>query len=199
MTGAPTRLSGPQRREQIARAALDIIGRQGLTALTTTALAQKIGVTSGALFRHFATRDAILEEAVRFAETAIDGTYPEDTLPPGERLRAFAQARIALLKKQPGLAWLLRSDQARLTLPPAGVKRTRAVVRRSRAYLRTAFDEAAASGSVRNDVSVDVLLLTFTATVHALIGRGGSARATAEALDGLFQLLAPVGSRNRKR
>ena len=51
-----------ERRVEIAQAVLRIIGEQGITSFTTTALAKEIGVTSGALFRHFASRDEILQE-----------------------------------------------------------------------------------------------------------------------------------------
>ena len=185
--------------------ALEIIGRKGLTALTTTALAEAIGVTSGALFRHFASREAILDEAVAVAETRIEATFPDAALPPLDRLRALAEARIALLSSEPGLAWLLRSGQAPLALPPAGVKRLRGLVRRSRAYIQTALDEARGAGQLRTDVPQDVLILTFTATVHALIAkrsvhaRGTRAPKPEQAVQGLLTLLAPPKSPKRTK
>ena len=53
-----------ERREEIAAAALRLIGERGRTALTTANLASELGLSSGALFRHFATLDDVLRGAV---------------------------------------------------------------------------------------------------------------------------------------
>ncbi|MCP4835493.1 MAG: TetR/AcrR family transcriptional regulator, partial [Phycisphaera sp.] len=88
---ALTRKSTAERREEIATAVLSIIGRTGLTSLTMSNLAAEIGVTSGALFRHFETRDDILREAVRHAVARIDRTFPDESLPPLDRLFTLAK------------------------------------------------------------------------------------------------------------
>lgn len=204
MTRQTTRKTGTERREEIALAALRIIGQQGLAGLTTAALAKEVALTSGALFRHFASREAILDEAVLLAVTRAEATFPDSALPALERLRGLAHARIKLLSQEPGIAWLLRSEQARSTLPPTAVKRLRRLVRRSRAYIRAALNEASAAGQVRSDVSPDVQLLVFTATVHALIGQpgvGGRARSTqtTRAVDGLLAMLTPSESKRTGR
>jgi hypothetical protein len=57
---------------------------------------------------------------------------------------------------------------------------------------------------VRDDVQVDVLLLTFTATVHALIGqpgvqgRGKPKTRRSAALDGLMRLIEPPAGAGRR-
>jgi len=199
------RKAGPLRRAEIARAALDIIGRRGLSALTTTELARSIGLSSGALFRHFPSREAILDEAERQADARITATFPDERLPPLRRLRALAESRIALLSSEPGLAWLLSSRQAALALPPTAVERLGALVKRSRGFIRQALLEAIAAGDVRADVPLPTLLVTFTATVHALISApSAQSQVTASAhpveiLDGLFQLLAPPTSGPHRR
>jgi AcrR family transcriptional regulator len=194
-----------ERREEIVRAALEIIGRRGMTALSTQALADAVGVTTGALFRHFPSVDSILEAAVSWAEERIASTFPAADRPGVERLRALAKARVALFVREPGLAWLLRSEQAFLVLPPAAVRRLRGLVRRSRAFIRAAVEQAVAEGDLRDDVPPDVLRVTFTATVHALAsppglqGRAVSAPAPGPVLAGLFHLLAPADGQPRRR
>ena len=50
-----------ERQKEIKKAILDIIAAEGLHALSTRRLAQKVGLSEGALFRHFATkRDMLL-------------------------------------------------------------------------------------------------------------------------------------------
>ena len=204
MSDATTRRPRAERREQIARTALQIIGERGLTEFTTTALAEAIGVTSGALFRHFKGRDEVLEEAVRLAELKIDATFPDQELPPRERLETLALARVGLLSREPGIAWLLRSSQAPLALPPPAVKRLRDLVARSRAYIRRAMREAVAAGELRDDVGLDVLMQVFTASVHSLVSPPGvHAKRTATSarkrtIQGLMTMLAGPASPKKR-
>lgn len=194
-----SRLPRQRRREQIARAALGVIGRDGVTALSASRLADEIGLTSGALFRHFASMDEILESAVLDAVARLRETFPPEDLPPLERLEALAQARVGLLRAEPGLAWLLRSEQARLCLPSTALAPLMALVQESRDYMRRALMAAQAAGQLRRDLPADLLLLVFVSTVHALIGQpglqgtaGSSQPELAPALAGLLKLLAPV-------
>ena len=154
-----TRKSSAERREEIARAVLHIIGRRGLTSLTMSTLAAEVGVTSGALFRHFQTRDDILREVVRHGVAKIDRTFPDKSLPPLERLFTLARNRIRLLGPDPGLAWLLRSEQAYLTLPKDAVNELRDVARRSLRFLLKAIRAGAADGCIRSYIPPEGLLL----------------------------------------
>ena len=173
MTSTRQRRSGTARRAQIARAALRILGRRGRSALTTSRLAGAVGLSSGALFRHFASLDEIVDEAVQLATQRVDATFPATSLPPLERLLELARSRVLLLRTDPGTAWLLRSDQATGALPRRAVARLEAAVARSRAFLKQAVEEGVADGSLRHDVPPEALLLTVTGTIHALAGATG--------------------------
>ena len=194
----PVRRPTLERRAEIAAAALRIIGERGLTSLTTASLAAEIGVTSGALFRHFTSRDAILAESVRYAAQRIEETFPDPELQPLDRLLQLAANRVRVLGADPGLAWLLRSEQAFLTLPPDAVAQLRALVAKTRRCVLDALVEGAQDGSIRRDVEPDVLVLTVMGTIHAMIGFGALHRKStdgrpdlARVLAGLERLVAP--------
>lgn len=189
-----TRKPSGVRRREIAEAALRVIGEQGATSLTAASLAAEVGVTPGALFRHFASIDEILGAAVEVAVEAFEGTFPDAGMEPIERLRALALARVRLMRRTPGLAWLMLSDQVWLTVPEDGLKRLRALVKRSRKFLLAGFTEGIASGELRDDLAPETLLPIFTGTIHSLIAKGGvhrRAQASPEPIvDALFTLLA---------
>lgn len=169
------------RREEIADAILRIIGDRGLPAVTITVIAAEVGLSSGALFRHFASREEMLDLAVRQGLARIDTTYPSGPSPPLELLLELARRRIRLLGSDPGLSWLLRSDEALLTLPRSAVSAIKKVAARSKGYILDALREAAAEGSIRCDIDAEILLVPFVGTVHALIGvRGAQRFATAD-------------------
>jgi len=191
-----TRRPGTQRREQIAAAVLEIIGKRGLTSLSTATLARQVGLSSGGLFRHFASLEEIMEEATRMAVEMLEATFPEPELPPIERIRTLGLNRIELLGANPGLTWLLMSQQAYLTLPPTSVTKLRAVVRHSKRFLLAAIRQGATEGSIRSDLEPEALLVTILGTVHALIGMQGVARGRArnaeQAMDALLTMLRPL-------
>jgi AcrR family transcriptional regulator len=164
------RKTRPERREEIARAVLRIIGERGLTTLTTANLAAEVGVTSGALYRHFASLDEIMIETVRFGVEKIEATFPEPGSPPLDRLLQLAERRVRLLRGDRGLAWLLRSDQAYLVLPEQAAQSLRDIARRSRTFLLDALIDGAEDGTIRRDIEPEILLVTVLGTIHALIG-----------------------------
>ncbi len=194
-----TRKPSSVRRREIAEAALRVIGEHGATSVTAASLAREVGLTSGALFRHFTTVDDILSAAVDAAIEAVDGTFPPVDRPPIERLRTLVLARIELIGGTPGLSWLLLSDQVYLCVPEAAVTRLRALVQRSREYLLTALRVAVAQGALRGDVDPEILLPIITGTVHSLIvvrgvnkdvARGTNSPSPEQVVDALFALLA---------
>lgn len=61
MSGHPKHLPADERRAATVEAVVDLAAEQNPSDITTTAIAQRMGLTQGALFRHFPTKDAILQ------------------------------------------------------------------------------------------------------------------------------------------
>jgi len=194
-----TRKPSSVRRREIAAAALRVIGEHGATSLTAVTLAREVGLTAGALYRHFSTLDEILSAAVDQAIEAVEATFPAKDLPPVERLRQLALARIEVIGGTPGLAWLLLSDQVYLCVPDGAVAKLRALVQRSRAFLLDSFREGIERGELRGDLAAETMLPIFTGTVHSLIvargvhqgvGPAASSPTPEQVVDALFAMLA---------
>lgn len=168
------------RRREIATAALSVIGENGAAALTTATLAAAVGLTPGALFRHFANLEEVLDAAVDHALEGVEATFPSAELPPRERLEALARRRAALLAGDPGVRWLLLSDEVFLFVPERAVLRLRELVQRSRSFVLAALTEGAADGSLRADLRPELLLPIFTGTLHALVRARGVHAAASE-------------------
>lgn len=196
------RKSSAVRREEIAVAALRIIGERGIASLTTTAVAAEVGVTSGALFRHFDSREAMLQEAAQYALAKIEATFPDPTLPALERLLALAYSRVRIVGADPGVAWVLRSEQAYLSLPAEAVVQLKDLVRRSKQFVLVALRDGAAKGTIRTDIEPEILFVPVMGTIHALIGMAGvhatagrtRGSSTERVLAALTILLAPPES-----
>ncbi len=61
MNGHPKHLPADERRAATVEAVVDLAAEQNPSDITTTAIAQRMGLAQGALFRHFPSKDAILE------------------------------------------------------------------------------------------------------------------------------------------
>jgi AcrR family transcriptional regulator len=202
---ATERLPRTNRRTEIADAALLIISTRGIAALTTTALAEELGVTSGALFRHFASRDAILEEVVSRVEAMFLANFPSADLPPRERLEVFITQRAATAAGQAGVLRLMASEQFALALPADSAKRLTALIVSTQAFIVTTIQEGADQGVFRSDIdpiSLSVLVMgsmQMIAFLHNLKLNIWSDERAAKIIAGLHTVLAaPKPSRSRK-
>lgn len=133
----------PLTREAYADAALKVIDERGMAGLTTRALGEELGVHGTAVYRHFATMDALIEAALaRMLETS-EVAIPE-TGTPRERLA--------------GLLWSLRRAFAahpNLALPNLTMQDEQATV----AFVRAAIGLLEEMGLRGRDVAVAYQLL----------------------------------------
>ncbi|HSH57939.1 MAG TPA: TetR family transcriptional regulator, partial [Halomonas sp.] len=64
-------LPADERRERTVEAVIELCGREEPATLTTGRIARRMGVTQGALFRHFPNKEAIWEAAVAWVAERI--------------------------------------------------------------------------------------------------------------------------------
>jgi AcrR family transcriptional regulator len=165
-----TRKNTVERKKEIVDAVLRIIGERGLTSLSTKTIAEEVGVTTGALFRHFPSLQEILREVTRFAISQIEDTFPDESIAPLERIKLLAKNRIMLLNSCNGLAWLLKSEQAFLTLPMDSVESLRSMMKQSKRFLLKSIKDGISEGSIRNDIEPEILIVPIMGTIHSMIG-----------------------------
>src|SRR3546814_12411700 len=81
MNKRATRLSAEERRTTTVEAVIDLAAEQNPSDITTAAIAERMGLTQGALFRHFPTKDEILQAVLSWVaerllarvDRAVDG------------------------------------------------------------------------------------------------------------------------------
>lgn len=172
----PSRRSSELRQVELVDAALSIIAARGITALSTRNLAAEVGLSTGAIFRHFASLDALLDAVVARVESVLDSTYPSKELPPLERLERFVEARSAAVGGQLGILRLVLSDQFLMALPESGSARLSASVQRSWAFVRGCVRDGQRAGEFRADIDANALAVIAMGTIHMLALSRGSSR-----------------------
>ncbi len=163
---AMERRSTEHRRAEIADAALRLIATRGIAELTTRLVAEAVGLTTGALFRHFGSIDEILCAVVDRVEQLLRSTYPPADLPPVERLERFVDARAATVGENVGILRLVLSEQFALALPREAAMKLQGAVMESRAFLKRALEEGQERGEIRDDVTPDVLTTVVMGTIQ---------------------------------
>ena len=98
---AAMKLDSEQRKEQIARAALGLISRGGMRALSMAAVARQLGLVPSAIYRHFRNKqemlDAVFESihaALRHNVELACASSPE----PLERLQFLLRNNLAMVR-----------------------------------------------------------------------------------------------------
>jgi TetR/AcrR family tetracycline transcriptional repressor len=79
-----------ERRAQVLQAAIELLDEVGLDGLTMRLLASRLGVRAGALYRHYASKQALLDAMVAHLATAPADAGPSPDSPWDERLRGVA-------------------------------------------------------------------------------------------------------------
>lgn len=180
------RRSHEERREEIADTALLLIATRGLAQLTVASLAKELGITGGALYRHYPSTDAILEAVAVRAAAILDESLPDETLPPLVWLERFVSARSETVSGHAGLARLLLSEQVAMGMPEEALVHLRGAVQKTFAQIERAIRAGQESGEIRDDVKSTSLTPVVMGTVQMLaLSRSG----------GLLQRIAtPSGS-----
>jgi len=165
------RLSSGERQEEIVAAVLALARERGPDAITTQAIAERIGVTQGAVFRHFPDKDAIWlavfawvrAALLRLFETALD-----EAASPLANLERVFHAHVALVAENPGLPRVLFHE-----LRSTGDSKVRpAVTSMLGEYgqrLAKLFDQAKASGEVPTDLDPALASVLFIGAVQGLV------------------------------
>ena len=168
-----TRLPSEDRRRQIADAALKVIAERGLGRFTTASIAAEIGVSDGALFRHFASKDEIVAAALDRAEERLFEGFPPPHADPLARLEAFFRQRAALLAEAPVIARLAFSDELPHAAGPAGAEQVARWRARSLAFLRACLEEAVAGRQAPADLPIGATASLIVGALLALGQLGG--------------------------
>ena len=103
-----------KRQEDIVQAAIGIIARRGFQALTTKNIAQSLGLTEAALYRHFDSKKELINQLLVYFEglsCRILEEISSSNLNPMESVRRFVMNRYRMFTADPDLARVMFSEE----------------------------------------------------------------------------------------
>lgn len=165
------RLSTGERQREIVAAVLALARERGPDAITTQAIAERMGVTQGAVFRHFSDKEAIWLAVFAWVReslgAALSAAMNKADSPLAKIEQAFL-AHVAFVAANPGVARVLFHE---LQFP--GDSRVRAEVRGMigayRKRLMRLFTQARTRGEVDAGLDAGLASVLFIGAVQGLV------------------------------
>lgn len=187
--GRPARADARRNREKLLTAARAVFAAADDT-VALEAIAREAGVGIGTLYRHFATREALVEAvyAAELDDVAASAQTLLSELPPPAALRAWMDRYAAFVATKRGIIGTLRAGWA------AGTIATPATRERLTAAIATILTAGAQAGSLRPDVEPDDVTTMLLGIFLATAAGGGTDR-TGRMLDLLVDALRPLTER----
>lgn len=165
------RLSSGERQREIVAAVLALARERGPDAITTQAIADRIGVTQGAIFRHFPDKEAIWLAVfawVRVSLGTVLATAVAQRQSPLAKIEAAFLAHVAFIAANPGVPRVLFHE---LQYPGDSPVRAevRAMIAGYRERLVSLFTEARTAGELAAELDTALAPVLFIGAVQALV------------------------------
>lgn len=170
-TPKQTRAPTQARQAEIVRAVVDMAAVVSPDAITLQAVAQAIGVTQGAVFRHFPNREAIWLAVVDWVEDQLLTVLDEGEqrgADPLDSLYCMLLAHIAFVAAHPGVPRIIFHELSQPADSPLK-QRTRALLASYRKRLLRVITAARADGLLAPGLKPDAITTLCLGTVQGLV------------------------------
>src|SRR5215468_7409625 len=164
------RFPAASRKQQIVETVLELVAAHGTESVSAQLVADAIGVTQPAVFRHFPTKEAMwlavmdwLEQHLVAIYSAADDCGEADLV---VLSRMFLE-HVKLIERYPALAKLVFSDHLRLQYPSLQARFGR-IHKAYTARLRTVLDRAKAEGEVCGSLVSEDAATMFLSLIQGL-------------------------------
>jgi AcrR family transcriptional regulator len=164
-------LPADERRAATVEAVVALAAEQNPSDITTTAIARRMGLTQGALFRHFPTKEAILEAVMVWVTERLLARLDEaaeGAASPLVALEAIFMTHIDFVSEHPGVPRMLFGELQRpaATLPKQIVQ---TLIHRYGERLRRLLEAGRARGELVAELDVNAAAVLFIGTIQGLV------------------------------
>ena len=167
----PRNLPADQRRAVTVEAVIALTAEQNPGDITTAAIAQRMNLTQGALFRHFPSKEAIWQAVMEWvAERLLQRVDKamQDADSPLLALEAVYLTHIEFVVAHPGVPRLLFGELQRAEDTPAK-RMVRTLIGAYRKRLSGLIDAGKASGEVAAEVDTAAAVIAFIGSIQGLV------------------------------
>ncbi|PLY14568.1 MAG: TetR family transcriptional regulator [Sedimenticola sp.] len=167
----PKHLSADERRAATVDAVVELAAEQIPSEITTTAIAKHMGVTQGALFKHFPTKDAILQAVMEFVANRLLSRVDKAARAassPVAAIEAIFMAHVEFVVERPGVPRMMFGElqHAKLTAPK---RMAQTLIRRYGERLHGLIEEGKATGELSASLDTSAAATLFIGTIQGLV------------------------------
>jgi AcrR family transcriptional regulator len=164
------RFPADSRKQQIVETVLELVAAHGTEAVSAQLVADAIGVTQPAVFRHFPTKEAMWLAVMDWLEQRLVAIY--SAADDGGEARLVVLSRIflehvKLIERYPALAKLVFSDHLRLQFPSLQARFGK-IHKAYAARLAAVIDRAKADGAIGDSVAAKDAATMFLSLIQGL-------------------------------
>lgn len=167
----PQYMPAEERRAATVQAVVDLAAEQNPAEITTTDIADRMGLTQGALFRHFPTKGAILEATMSWVSerllTSVDKAAAGASSPTAA-LEAMFMAHVDFVAKHPGVPRMLFGELQRPDETLAK-RLVQTLIRQYEQRLRRLMEAGKAQDELDAELNVDAAAVLFIGTIQGLV------------------------------
>lgn len=164
-------LPAETRRAETVQAVVALAAEQNPGDITTAAIASRLGLTQGALFRHFPSKDAILEAVMAWVSdhllARIEAALGNGATPLAAMEAAFL-AHAGFVSEHPGVPRMLFGELQRSQDTPAK-RLVRSLLGRYRERLAQQVEQGKRDGSIAGDLDTRVIVAGFIGSLQGLV------------------------------
>jgi len=165
------RVDADKRKKQIVQVVLALVAKHGADAVSTQLIADTIGFTQAAVFRHFPTKEALWSAVMDWLEYQLEEVRQKARAEATDQgigvLQGIFLGHIALIERHPGLAKVIMSDHIRRQYPDLHRRFTMAH-RKYEDEIRRALDAAAKSGQIPPKLDRRAATTLFLSVIQGL-------------------------------
>ena len=164
-------LPAMERRAVTVETVIALAAEQNPSEITTASIAKRMGLTQGAIFRHFTTKDAILEAVMEWvAEKLLSGQEKvlQAGLSPLVALEAIFLAHIDFVAEHPGVPRILFGELQRGESTAAKLM-AQSLIRRYAERVRQLLEEGKECGEVDTSLESEAGAILFIGTVQGMV------------------------------
>lgn len=171
MNPHPRHMPADERRAVTVEAVLELAAEQNPSEITTTAIAKRMGVTQGALFKHFPTKDAILQAVMEWVAerllARVDKAAQAATSPLAA-LEAMFMAHVEFVATHPGVPRMLFGELQKAEATPAK-RMAQTLIQRYAQLLRAHLARAKTRGDIAAEVDEEAAAIAFVGAIQGLV------------------------------
>lgn len=171
MVTHPKHLPAEERRAATVEAVVALAAKQNPSEITTLAIAQHMGVTQGALFKHFPTKDAILQAVMEWVAERLLARLDkaaETAATPLAAIEAMFMAHAAFVVEHPGVPRMLFGELQRAE-QTAAKRMAQTLIHRYGERLQRLLEEGKAAGELAAALDTEAAVTLLIGMLQGLV------------------------------